>query len=238
MKLNKSALVLGITSLVLGMQMSHAALPPDSLWVGGADASGTNNDYSIRTNVTDPETGIFSQTTLDPNGVKIRELTPIGDTGNVYSVKLTTITASGLETNAIATNSISLNGVDLQTTIDNTVTTETNARIAGDITVLQTAQAYTDTQVSRLNSRVDDVEKTAYRGVAIALAAQQAIPNIKPGQFAVFGGVGHYEGESAGALGVTSVFADGRTSLSAAVGVAGGSEVGGRVGVSYVFGGK
>src|SRR5690606_24254766 len=91
---------------------------------------------------------------------------------------------------------------------------------------------------ARLNSRIDDVEQTAYRGVAIALAAQQQIPNIGAGQFAVFGGVGHYEGETAGALGVASVFADGRTSLSAALGFAGGNEVGGRVGVSYVFGGK
>ncbi|WP_074383070.1 YadA C-terminal domain-containing protein [Acinetobacter pseudolwoffii] len=116
---------------------------------------------------------------------------------------------------------------------------------AADTATLASANAYTDTQVvnvnsrvNQLNSRVDDVEKTAYRGVAIALAAQQQIPNIGAGQFAVFGGVGHYEGESAGALGVASVFADGRTSVSAALGFAGGNEVGGRVGVSYVFGGK
>lgn len=116
---------------------------------------------------------------------------------------------------------------------------------AADTATLASANAYTDTQVvnvnsrvNQLNSRVDDVEKTSYRGIAIALAAQQQIPNIGAGQFAVFGGVGHYEGESAGALGVASVFADGRTSVSAALGFAGGNEVGGRVGVSYVFGGK
>ena len=116
---------------------------------------------------------------------------------------------------------------------------------AADTATLASANAYTDTQVvnvnsrvNQLNSRVDDVEKTSYRGIAIALAAQQQIPNIGAGQFAVFGGVGHYEGETAGALGVASVFADGRTSVSAALGFAGGNEVGGRVGVSYVFGGK
>jgi hypothetical protein len=115
----------------------------------------------------------------------------------------------------------------------------------GDVATLASANAYTNTQVAnvnsrvnQLNSRVDDVEKTSYRGIAIALAAQQQIPNIGAGQFAIFGGVGHYEGESAGALGIASVFADGRTSVSAAVGFAGGNEVGGRVGVSYVFGGK
>lgn len=95
-----------------------------------------------------------------------------------------------------------------------------------------------NTRATQLNGRVDDVEKTSYRGIAIALAAQQQIPNIGAGQFAVFGGVGHYEGETAGALGVASVFADGRTAVSAALGVAGSNEVGGRVGVSYVFGGK
>ncbi|MFV5489490.1 YadA C-terminal domain-containing protein [Acinetobacter towneri] len=119
------------------------------------------------------------------------------------------------------------------------------AIVDGDAATLASANAYTNTQVAnvnsrvnQLNSRVDDVEKTSYRGIAIALAAQQQIPNIGAGQFAVFGGVGHYEGESAGALGVASVFADGRTSVSAALGFAGGNEVGGRVGVSYVFGGK
>lgn len=118
------------------------------------------------------------------------------------------------------------------------------AIVDGDRATLASAQSYTDSQVSglgsrvnQLNSRVDDVEKTAYRGIAIALAAQQQVPNIQPGQFAVFGGVGHYEGESAGALGVVGAVND-RTSVSAAVGFAGGSEVGGRVGVAYLFGGK
>ena len=94
-----------------------------------------------------------------------------------------------------------------------------------------------NTRADQLNSRISDVEKTAYRGVAIALAAQQQVPNIQPGQFAVFGGVGHYEGESAGALGVVGAINE-RTSLSAAFGIAGSNEVGGRVGVAYVFGGK
>ena len=105
------------------------------------------------------------------------------------------------------------------------------------VETLATANSYTNARVNQLNSRVDDVEKTAYRGIAIALAAQQAIPSIQPGQIAVFGGVGHYEGETAGAVGLVGALND-RTSLSAALGFAGGNEVGGRVGVAYVFGGK
>ena len=93
-------------------------------------------------------------------------------------------------------------------------------------------------RVDQLNKRVDEVEKTAYRGTAIALAAQQNVPNIGAGQTAVFGGVGHYESESAFALGLATVLKNGRTSISGALGVAGGSEVGGRLGVAYVFGGK
>lgn len=98
-----------------------------------------------------------------------------------------------------------------------------------------TSQAYTDASFNRLSHRLDNVEKTAYRGVAISLAAQQAVPNMKPGNFAVYGGLGHYESESAGALGIATLLDDGRTSISAALGFA-ESEVGGRVGVSYVFG--
>ena len=98
-------------------------------------------------------------------------------------------------------------------------------------------KADVNSRVNSLNSRVDDVQKTAYRGIAIALAAQQAVPNIAPGQVAVFGGVGHYEGETAGSIGVVTSFTD-RISASGAFGFAGGSEFGGRVGVAYVFGGK
>ncbi|MDH0030573.1 MULTISPECIES: YadA C-terminal domain-containing protein [unclassified Acinetobacter] len=102
---------------------------------------------------------------------------------------------------------------------------------------LSAANAYTNTRVDQLNSRVDDVQKTAYRGIAIALAAQQAVPSIQPGQVAVFGGVGHYEGETAGSIGVVTAFTD-RISASGALGFASGNEFGGRVGVAYVFGGK
>ncbi|WP_256414725.1 YadA-like family protein [Acinetobacter sp. 5862] len=102
---------------------------------------------------------------------------------------------------------------------------------------LVSANAYTDGRANQLNTRIDDVQKTAYRGIAIALAAQQAVPNIAPGQVAVFGGVGHYEGETAGSIGVVTSFTD-RISASGAFGFAGGNEFGGRVGVAYVFGGK
>ena len=95
-----------------------------------------------------------------------------------------------------------------------------------------------NSRVDQLNNRIDDVEKTAYRGIAIALAAQQAIPNLGAGQTAVFGGAGMYKSEGAGAFGIATVLEDGRTSFSGALGVAGGGEVGGRVGVAYVFGGK
>ncbi len=102
---------------------------------------------------------------------------------------------------------------------------------------LASANAYTDGKFNQVNKRLDDVEKTANRGVAIALAAQQAVPNVQPGQVAVFGGVGHYEGETAVSLGAVTSFTD-RVSASGAFGFSEGSTFGGRVGVSYLFGGK
>lgn len=176
-----------------------------------------------------------------------------GTEGNTYGLQATnskdgavtaqtTITAEGINTTGV------INAADYQiggvSIVDN-IKAEVGTAVGGATAAIDAKIAEVDTRLTqfnstaaRLNSRIDDVEQTAYRGVAIALAAQQQIPNIGAGQFAVFGGVGHYEGETAGALGVASVFADGRTSLSAALGFAGGNEVGGRVGVSYVFGGK
>ena len=126
-------------------------------------------------------------------------------------------------------------------------TAEKAERIAGDTALGQRIDAETATRVAevkrldgrvdQLNHRLDRVETTANRGIAISLAAQQAVPSIQPGQVALFGGVGHYEGETAGSIGVVTAFTD-RLSASGAFGFAGGNEFGGRVGVAYVFGGK
>ncbi|ENU29306.1 hypothetical protein F991_02868 [Acinetobacter sp. CIP-A165] len=136
------------------------------------------------------------------------------------------------------------------------INAEANARIAGDAEQraerikqvnrldgrIDAEAAERTAEIKRLDGRIDhasrrlnDIEKSAYRGVAIALAAQQAVPNIRSGQVALFAGVGHFEGESAGSVGVVTSFIANRVSLSGAVGFAGGNEVGGRVGLSYSF---
>ena len=172
------------------------------------------------------------------------------DTEGKVTTAKTTITADYVDSGDFRINGVSI--VDsIKSSVDGAVAGASEAidakvaevdskivEVDARLTQFNTTAANLNSRVDQLNSRVNEVEEKAYRGVAIALAAQQQIPNIGAGQFAVFGGVGHYEGESAGALGIASVFADGRTSLSAAIGVAGGSEVGGRVGLSYVFGGK
>ena len=121
--------------------------------------------------------------------------------------------------------------------VDSKVETASKATLNSAYEYTDKAVSTVNSRVNQLNTRVDDVERTANRGVAIALAAQQAVPNVAPGQVAVFGGVGHYEGETAGSIGVVTSFTD-RISASGAFGFAGGNEFGGRVGVSYVFGGK
>ena len=154
------------------------------------------------------------------------------------------LTASGITTSGyIKANTIEIDGQDLGESLKEINTDiETNAN---GIKNNKDAIAKVDKKIEQLNdratdlnTRINDVEKTANRGVAISLAAQQQVPNIGAGQTAFYGGVGHYESESAFALGLTTVFGNGRTSLSGAVGVAGGSEVGGRVGIAHVFGGK
>ncbi len=90
-------------------------------------------------------------------------------------------------------------------------------------------------RLDRLDRRVSAVENAAYRGVAIALAAQQPIPHLAPGRVAVYGGLGQYQGATGVSLGLATVMSDQRTAFSAALGMAGG-DMGGRVGLSYVFG--
>ncbi|WP_180042311.1 YadA-like family protein [Acinetobacter sp. YH16039] len=171
------------------------------------------------------------QRTDDVAGIQL-EKTVAGTTTQTSS---TTISAGEISVDGV---SITANGLNANNTVVSNVANGVADSDAANLGQVRSYYNDVSGRVNQLNTRVDDVEKTSYRGIAIALAAQQQIPNIGAGQFAVFGGVGHYEGESAGALGVASVFADGRTSVSAAVGFSGGNEVGGRVGVSYVFGGK
>ncbi|MCH4247070.1 MAG: YadA C-terminal domain-containing protein [Acinetobacter populi] len=204
----------------------------------------TGNTYGLEATTT--KDGIVTdKTTITAAGISTTGTINASD----YQVNGVSITES--LNNAVTQAQDAANGVkEAAITQSNTYTDTREASIrtdyaAADAKTLTEANAYTDAAVSsfqsnvnRISKKLDDVEKTAYRGVAIALAAQQQVPNIKPGQFAVFGGVGHYEGESAGALGLVSALADGRTSISAALGVAGSGEVGGRVGVAYVFGGN
>lgn len=208
-----------------------------------------------------------TETTVTKQSVTTGIIGQTKDGANVYGVDVvkdnqkTTVTASGLET----TGTVKAATVDASTINAGKVILANNGTVAegskeavsgGQLHTLQTNvtkeitefkgnvnntinefKADVNSRVNSLNSRVDDVQKTAYRGIAIALAAQQAVPNIGPGQVAVFGGVGHYEGETAGSIGVVTSFTD-RISASGAFGFASGNEFGGRVGVAYVFGGK
>ncbi|HRM15955.1 MAG TPA: YadA C-terminal domain-containing protein [Acinetobacter parvus] len=150
--------------------------------------------------------------------------------GIVVSATKTQTDAAGKATTTESKTTIDANSVTTNHVVAERITLQGGKDLQGEITRI-------DSRVNQLNSRVDDVQKTAYRGIAIALAAQQAVPNIGPGQVAVFGGVGHYEGETAGSIGVVTSFTD-RISASGAFGFASGNEFGGRVGVAYVFGGK
>ena len=150
--------------------------------------------------------------------------------GVVLTSTQTNTDAAGKATTTESKTTIDANSVTTNQVVAERITLQGGKDLQGEINRI-------DSRVNQLNSRVDDVQKTAYRGIAIALAAQQAVPNIAPGQVAVFGGVGHYEGETAGSIGVVTSFTD-RISASGAFGFAGGSEFGGRVGVAYVFGGK
>lgn len=202
-----------------------------------------NTDSVLTTTSKEVVTGIIATNEEEGNvyGVEVKKSTT--DAEGVTTSAKTTITADYVDSGDFRINGVSI--VDnIKTSVDEAVggaTAAIDAKVAEvDVKIAEVDTRLTqfNTTANRLNQRISDVEETAYRGVAIALAAQQQVPNIGAGQFAVFGGVGHYEGESAAALGLASVLADGRTSFSAALGAAGNGEVGGRVGMAYVFGGK
>lgn len=209
---------------------------------GGLKATSVNTGLVSNQNVkygesvtTEDNLATFAVSTTTPN-----EALDISGTSYKIDAKNTTKTTSkDVVTGIIAVDKVTgekTYGLQATNIVDDKVTDQTTVTAQG-ITTTGDVTA-NGVSLNRLNQRVNQVEETAYRGVAIALAAQQQIPNIGAGQTAAFGGVGHYEGESALAFGLATVLADGRTSVSGAFGVAGDGEIGGRVGVSYVFGGK
>lgn len=234
----------------------------DSIAIGnGAVAEGSQ---SISIGVGNIVTGKNSGAIGDPSTVSGSGSYSFGNNNNVTGNN-TVVLGNGINTaanNAVVVgsdstsdrdNTVSVGAVGRERQIIN-VAAGTQGSDAVNVTQLNTARlkavtdanTYTDTKYDVLNNsfqsysnginrRVDDVEKTANSGVAISLATQQAIPNLQPGKVAVFGGMGHYEGESALAIGAATMLDNGRTSVSGAFGFA-DSKFGGRVGMSYIFG--
>lgn len=230
-------------------------------WTESLAATGKNavsitrgTEFVYRTDESSTDTIYGSETVTAATGtttVAKKEVNVIDKFGTFESSTLsrteTKVAADKSSTSNTATRVDSVNGVVLNATQTNTdvagkTVTSTRTTSLNATTGLTTDQITLNgkdlqTELNRMGNNIDDVQRTAYRGIAIALAAQQAVPNIAPGQVAVFGGVGHYEGETAGSIGVVTSFTD-RISASGAFGFASGNEFGGRVGVAYVFGGK
>ncbi|MFN3906400.1 MAG: YadA C-terminal domain-containing protein [Acinetobacter junii] len=209
--------------------------------VNRTDSSHTDTTYGSET-----VTAATGTTTVAKKEVIVHDKFGTLDSSTLSRTE-TKVAADKSSTVNTKTRAESVDGVVLTSTQTNTdaagkAVTSTRTTSLNSTTGLTTDQITLNgkdlqTELNRMGNNIDDVQRTAYRGIAIALAAQQAVPNIAPGQVAVFGGVGHYEGETAGSIGVVTSFTD-RISASGAFGFAGGSEFGGRVGVAYVFGGK
>ncbi|WP_312104807.1 YadA-like family protein [Acinetobacter venetianus] len=222
----------GDNTFVLGNDINTNAT--NAVVLGNASTSDRDNTVSVGSVGGERQVIHVAAATADSDAVNLKQMN-MADTATLVSAKMHTDNTATTLRHEAAVESTRVN----------------KAIVDGDKATLASAKGYTDTRVAtfdrsinqlnnrvnQLNTRVDDVERTAYRGIAIALAAQQAVPSIQPGQVAVFGGVGHYEGETAGSIGVVTSFTD-RISASGALGFAGGNEFGGRVGVAYVFGGK
>ena len=198
----------------------------------GDDVSPFTIDVAGQANSTKKDDVVLGIIDTDASGKNVYGVaaTKTDEKGN--PVESTVLTSEGIKT----TGDITF--VDAATQKETSVKGYLEETSKAVNTQVNTALQGFETRANQLNNRINDVKETAYSGIAIALAAQQQVPNIGAGQVAVFGGVGHYESETAGALGLIGVLEDGRTSLSAAFGVAGSGDIGGRAGVSYVFGGK
>ena len=216
---------IGVGNLVTGKN-SGAIGDPSIVSGAGSYSFGNNNTVTGDNTVVlgnDIDTAVNNAIVVGNNSTSNRDNTlSVGSLGNERQI----INIADGTQNTDAANIRQLNAAK------SSAVTEANTYTDSKYDVLNSSfQSYSNS----VNRRVDDVEKTANSGVAISLATQQAIPNLSPGNVAVFGGMGHYEGESAVAIGAATMLDNGRTSVSGAFGFA-DSRFGGRVGVSYIFG--
>ncbi|OGS01278.1 MAG: hypothetical protein A3G41_05960 [Elusimicrobia bacterium RIFCSPLOWO2_12_FULL_59_9] len=86
---------------------------------------------------------------------------------------------------------------------------------------------------SGTSAAIQNVERLASRGTAIAMASVQAIPNLAAGESGVGIGVGHFNGEIAIGAGFGHAITNNLT-LSAGVAQSGG-KIGSRIGLGFKF---
>src|SRR5690606_30362631 len=147
------------------------------------DTSG--NKYTVTSNAPvststkDVKTGIIA---VDEAGNKTYGLQATNTTDGKVTAQ-TTVTAAGIETtgdiafvDAATGSKTSVKGYLEETS------KAVDAKVDAALVEVDSRLTQFNSTAARLNSRIDDVEQTAYRGVAIALAAQQQIPNIGAGQ--------------------------------------------------------
>ncbi|MEJ0003769.1 MAG: YadA-like family protein [Pararobbsia sp.] len=99
---------------------------------------------------------------------------------------------------------------------------------------IQQSNSYTDLRFHQSQARVNDVARTAYSGVAMAMA----MPNIspaKPGSTVVAAGTGGFQGYGAFGLGVTYRSPNGQVLVNGAVAYSNSGGAATRVQVGYEF---
>ena len=212
-----NAVAIGTGALATGSQAigNNARAGGGGTAIGdGADAGGT--PLSVSTNISRGTAVGYGAVVQQSGGVALGTgsvaATPSGivgyastmsDASNRQSVQATTSTLAAVSVGDAA------NGQYRQVTGVAAGTADTDA-----VNVSQLRA--TDNSVSRLNTRLNEVQRSAYSGTAMAFALSGSyLPPLAGGEQAVGLGVGNYKGYSAIAVNYKAVAKDGRMSWGA-----------------------
>lgn len=156
--------------------------------------------------------------------------------GNNASAGHTNSVALGNGSVTTSANSVSIGAVGAERTLQNVAA----GVLATDASNMQQLQATEDrlsnqaqAMESRLTAGLQNAEKTASRGVAIAMASTQSLPPLEPGETGVGVGLGNYNGQTALGLSVGKLLKNGVV-LSMGIAHSGG-KTGTRAGVAFKF---
>jgi autotransporter adhesin len=205
--------------------------------LGSSATVNANNGVAVGNNATVASSASNGTAVGSGSSVNAASGTAVGQGASVASTATNSV-ALGAGSVATQANTVSVGSVGNERTITN-VAAGVNATDAVNVGQLQSsqnwAQNYTDQKVGQLNSRINAVGQHADAGTAAAIAMTNIPQAYQPNQSSLGAGIGTFNGQTAVAVGMSTITPGGRWVLKGSLTGNSQGDVGVGFGASMVW---